>query len=535
MRTLNPEVSKILFDGTREQRRYALEIAPEYFPVYYFPEFFHYQMASFHFDMWNDYKAMMRGEVSDVMDIIFRESAKTSVTKLQLCHAICYKKRKYINWDSYDGANAEQALFDVTVWLQTNQRLIADFGELYNAPKGDTKTKKRISDFITTNGVRVEAHTTQESIRGRIFNDQRPDWIIFDDIETNVTKESPAITARIISHVDEANTGMAPNGVRTYLCNFITDVGVVQHLKTKLEREPTARIRNVPVEINGQLTWPAKYAFTDKEAAERTTDPEHPIVSLETKKRTTDNYSAEFLNDPTNAEDAFFTRHKVDRALELASDPIEINAGLYLFERFKRSHRYAIGGDPAEGAGRDACASTIIDFSAGEVVGTFYDNHMDQAEFGDELNRQGDLFGTPLIAPERNVGAATVLRLIQTYPTDRIFVERDDSKIKNKRGNKYGWWTGGHNKNELLTQFKAAFENNQLKIYCRRLLSEMRVFTRAHLRETPGTATNHFDLLMSAAIAWAMRDHAPMPLDDEVEEEFAILQAREDIKKSSTY
>lgn len=516
MRTLNPEVSKILLEGTPEERKYACEIAPEYFAVYYFPEMFNYPMAPFHFDMWDDYKAMMNGQYDDVMWMMFRESAKTSMMKIAVTHAICYKKRSYINWDSYDKDNAEQALFDVTVWLQSNPKIIMDFGQLYNEPRGEQKTKKRISDFITTNDIRVEAHSTQESIRGRMFGKdfKRPDWIIFDDIETNVTKESPAITQKIINHVDEGHTGMAPNGIRTYLCNYISDVGVVQHIKDKLEKEERAVVRNIPVEKDGKPTWPGKYAMTDDEARERTTDPERPIVSLETKRRIVDNYSAEFLNDPTSAEDAYFSRPKVDRALELASDPIEINAGLHIWENFKAGHRYALGADTSEGVGRDSSTIAIIDFTANEVMATFENNKIPPDLFGDEIKRVGELYAYPFCVPERNnTGFATITRLLQVYETDRIYVKRDDTKIQNKRGTRYGWETNRYTKPEILAQLKKAFEDGVLKIYDRRVLEEMRQFTRAHTTASSTQLTRHFDLLMAVALAWAGREYAEVATD----------------------
>lgn len=528
MRSLNPAVTQVLLEGSQEERKYACEIAPEYFAIYYFPEFFHYPMAPFHFDMWTQYKGMMNGELTDLMWIMFRESAKTSLAKIMLTHAICYQKRRYINWDSYDSTNAEQALFDVTVWLQTNPRLRADFGELYTEQKSETKTKKRISDFITTNGVRVEAHTTQESIRGRIYKDQRPDWIIFDDIETNVTKDSPAVTQKIIGHVDEANTGMAPNGIRLYLCNYITDVGVVEHIKNKLEREPNAAILNIPAELHGTPTWPGKYAMTDSEALTRTTDPQHPIVSLETKRRTVDNYSAEFLNDPSSAEDAYFNRQKVERAMQMATSPQEINAGLHIWELFKAGHRYAIGADTSEGIGQDSNTTTIVDFTAREIVGTFVDNRIPPDLFGDEILRQGNLYSKPFVGVERNnTGFATITRLVQIYPNDMLYVKRDDTKIENQRGNRYGWETNRATKPEMLAQLKRAFENNELKIYDKRLLEEMRTFTRAHMASTG--ATKHFDLLMSACIAYAMRDFAVVADDplNELEELAEVQEARE--------
>lgn len=78
-------------------------------------------------------------------------------------------ERKYVNVDSYDKNNAESILFDVVTELQTNQQLIQEFGQLYNAPRTKEQAAlKRISNFITNNGIRVEAHTALTPMRGRL-------------------------------------------------------------------------------------------------------------------------------------------------------------------------------------------------------------------------------------------------------------------------------------------------------------------------------------------------------------------------------
>ena len=117
------ELFKVMVDGTPEERRYLFEQSPKHFAYYYFTEYFHYQPAPFHQDMWDDYKQLMDGDLTEIAWIMFRESAKTSIAKICLIHAICYERKKYINWDSYDKGNSEQALFDVTVSLQTKRRL----------------------------------------------------------------------------------------------------------------------------------------------------------------------------------------------------------------------------------------------------------------------------------------------------------------------------------------------------------------------------------------------------------------------------
>lgn len=519
------ELKKVITEGTTAERRYIFEQSPKLFAYYYFTSYFHYDPAPFHEEMWDDYKGLMNDDLTEVAWIMFRESAKTSIAKICLIHAICFEKKRYINWDSYDKGNAEQALFDVTVTLQTNQRLIADFGELYNQPADHKhKSKKRIGDFITNNGVRVEAHSTQESVRGRIYGDQRPDWIILDDFETNTTKNSAAVTAKIIGHIDEAKAGMAPNGCILYLGNFITDAGSVAHVLSKLRSQPKCVARDVPVERDGVITWPQKYVHTDEEAALEL--GKHKRVSLETKRRQIDNYAAEMLNSPYSAEDLFFNRIKIDKAYEATRPAEEINAGLHVFEQFRPLNRYAIGADVSEGGGRDHSASVIIDFDDGAVVGTYIDNKIPPDRFAEELHRQSGLYGNCLIAPERNsVGVATVIRL--TDLDAHLFIDHKHGQIGDPVTKKYGWRTTKESKSNMLFQFKKAFEDGKLKIYDTRLLDEMKTYTRADFIESSSLVTKHYDLLMAACIAWAMRDHAPLSEydDDEFDNEYASNSA----------
>src|SRR3990167_10906923 len=101
---------------------------PLMFAVYYFPEYFTFTIPAFHFDLYKDCKSLTTGEVDEVMWCVFRDGAKTSLAKIALlCWYVCYIKKKNIKWDSYEDESGESALFDVTVALQTNHRLISDF------------------------------------------------------------------------------------------------------------------------------------------------------------------------------------------------------------------------------------------------------------------------------------------------------------------------------------------------------------------------------------------------------------------------
>ena len=141
-------------------------------------------------------------------------------------------ERLYINVDSYEKANAESILFDVVTELQGNELLIADFGHLYNQPRTKDEAKlKRISNFVTSNGIRVEAHTALTPMRGRLYQQYRPDFVLRDDLENAITAESPAVTEKIIRLLDEAKGGMAGHGAALTLGNFIIEEGVIGYIK----------------------------------------------------------------------------------------------------------------------------------------------------------------------------------------------------------------------------------------------------------------------------------------------------------------
>jgi hypothetical protein len=155
-------------------------------------------------------------------------------------------ERLYVNVDCYDKQNAESILFDVTE-LQTNELLIADFGQLYNQTRTkDEATLKRVSNFVTNNRIRVEAHPAMTPMRGRLYQQHRPDFILRDDFENAVTADSPAITEKIIRLLDEAKGGMAGHGVSLTLGNFILEAGVMGYVRKAVDGSG-GRARFIPV------------------------------------------------------------------------------------------------------------------------------------------------------------------------------------------------------------------------------------------------------------------------------------------------
>lgn len=304
MRPTKPALNKCI-EGTRDERVYLCEQSFILFAIYYFQHYFKYTLAPYHYEMGEDLHDLIEGKIKEVAWIQFRESGKSTMLKLFIIWLVCYKKKKYINIDSFDKENSERILFDVAYELVNNARLKADFGVLFSKERSISEVKQnRINNFVTENGIRVEAHSTQESVRGRLHLNQRPDFLACDDIENNKTKDSQAYTKQVKDHITEAMAGMAPDGCILYLGNYITEYGNIAWLMDRSKTDTGIRIRNVPLVIGETPSWEAKYALTDEEAQKT------GKVSIEGKRRQLGSlvFSYEMMNQPVDEATAFFKK-----------------------------------------------------------------------------------------------------------------------------------------------------------------------------------------------------------------------------------
>lgn len=311
---MTPEALERMIKGSKEERKFLAENSFGLFAVYYFSNYFEYSLADFHYDMIDDLEELVNAEtIRELAFIMFRESAKTTFSKLFIVWLIVFKKREYINVDSFDKENSERILFDIAYELSNNLRLIEDYGVFYSRKRGIDEIKQtKISNFVTENGIRVEAHSTQESVRGRLHLNQRPDFLLLDDFETNKTKDSVAYTKQIQEHITEAMGGMSPKGVILYLGNYITEFGNVQFLINRAKTDERIRLRNVPIMTDNIPSWGAKYARTDEEAKKT------EKVSIEDKERQLGSYvfSYEMMNQPVDDRLAEFKRERIQHITE---------------------------------------------------------------------------------------------------------------------------------------------------------------------------------------------------------------------------
>ncbi len=310
------------------ERTKALRKHFGYFVTYYLQHYIWSEFASFHYDMMRDVHDLLDFKVREVAWFMFGESAKTSFAKALILYMIAYEIEPYINVDAFDSTNSERLLFDVVWELQTNSRFIRDFGQLYNTKRSkDQVTQKRIKDFVTNPkvdedgriiraGIRVEAHSTQESVRGRVHGAMRPGFILLDDFETKKTLKSEASTNQIRTHIQEFKRGLDSSRRRVlYLGNILSEYGNVQSVIERAKQDPELRVRVVPI-CQGTLmtglhtpSWPGRWAMTDEEADAL------GKVSIDSKRRSMwtpeegdIDFQAEMLCQPVDEARAMFKR-----------------------------------------------------------------------------------------------------------------------------------------------------------------------------------------------------------------------------------
>ena len=166
---------------------------PAYFGKYYLSHYFTRPSPSFHrqlAELWR--RRVMKGKdpISDCAAMLTdkgtrsaiaapRGHAKSTVMSLQnVLHAALYGYKRYILLISDTEAQAVSFLDAIKYELETNERLLRDFGEQPG------KTWKSGS-IVLANGCRIDAVGSGQKLRGRRNYERRPDLILCDDIEND--------------------------------------------------------------------------------------------------------------------------------------------------------------------------------------------------------------------------------------------------------------------------------------------------------------------------------------------------------------
>ncbi|MCG3770570.1 MAG: hypothetical protein JW384_01720 [Nitrosomonadaceae bacterium] len=238
-------------------------------------------------------------------------------------------------------------------------------------------------------------------------------------------------------------------------------------------------------------------------------------------------FSREFPEDELDAFMAtlsnFFPRETTRDILAKVAQPnaIEMNGDLRIYKRPRATSRYAIGVDVAEGLMHgDYSTAVVIDAGSGEHVASFR-SHTSPDLFAIPIAEIGTMYNNALVAVEsNNHGLATinVLKSQLYYPNlfhqptpDRPAPLSMRTATPVTTG-KIGWTTNSRTKPEMLLAFRTALSDGGFSTHCQWLASELPYFTEKKVSTTRvdynAESGHHDDMIIAAAIAWAVQPYA---------------------------
>lgn len=211
--------------------------------------------------------------------------------------ALAYAHRRYISAFADSGNQAQQHLMSFKLELATNQLLREDFPDLVTpATRGGVTVADRQDMYIAKSGVAFTAKGIDSSTLGAKIGNQRPDLILFDDIEPDEANYSPYQKQQRLKTVLQAVLPMNLNAVVSLLGTTTMD-GSIIHDVVRQATDPEAP------------TWPAEENIrvhyynaitTGPDGVERSLWPERwPLAFLQSIRETA-SYKLNFENQPVS-------------------------------------------------------------------------------------------------------------------------------------------------------------------------------------------------------------------------------------------
>lgn len=231
------------------KRKRELEADPEKWFKWYFPKFAYAAPADFH-------KAATQRVVNNPewyeVRAWSRELAKSTRTMMEVLFLVFTGRKKNILLTSSSQDNAMMLLLPYKTQLETNQRLIHDYG-VQERTGGQWEAHK----FTTKGGASFRAIGAKQNPRGARKDEARPDTILIDDLDTDETCRNEELTQQTWEWVEQAliGTRSISNPMLIIFCgNIIAEDSCITRAIEKADYADIINIRD----NNGKSSWPAK-------------------------------------------------------------------------------------------------------------------------------------------------------------------------------------------------------------------------------------------------------------------------------------
>lgn len=224
---------------------------------------------------------------------------------------------------------------------------------------------------------------------------------------------------------------------------------------------------------------------------------------------------------PANPDEAFlhsgtgvFDNEQVEIRRETAEDPVERGrfiedrweadplGEIRIWKRPQEGHPYVIGGDTA-GDGSDWFTAYVLDNSNGEQVASLRRQYS-EPEYVRQIYALGMYYNQALLGIEANFSTYPVMKLQELGYPNQYTRERDDTYTGQLRKS-YGFRTDRQTRPRAIAGLVEVFSAHPRWFKDRELLGEMLTFVYNEDHRPEAMMGHHDDMVMSAAIAYAVR------------------------------
>ena len=237
-------------ESTEQQRKRIgrLEKNFEEWVKYYFPKYAYAEPAEFHK---KSSKRILNNPEWWENRCWSRELAKDTRTMFEILFLVLTKKKRYVLMISNNDTTASNFLEPYRVELDSNQRIINDYGIQ------ETLGKWAFGEFTTRNKVAFKAVGAGQSPRGTRNEEVRPDVIIFNDLDTDEDVRNPDTINKRWDWIEKAAIGTRSISKATlilFLGNIIAKDCCVVRAQEFADHTDIVNIRDK----DGKSTWANK-------------------------------------------------------------------------------------------------------------------------------------------------------------------------------------------------------------------------------------------------------------------------------------
>ena len=244
-------------DKAKQKRKKRCENSLREFAKTYFPEYVSTEFAKFH----KDWEKSRQIENDLILLMAFRGSGKsTFFLLLDPIHRICYGKRKFMIFSSYNEEKSAVFTGRILLELLYNPRIKNDFGEFFSSKKtpGIRQFTAKVPD--SKNTVHVRAVSIGQDPRGLVYRQNRPDYARMDDIQSRKRAKSRKFVKESIEWITQ---DLIPALAETFSAIIVATPLNTQCVASTLEKG-TDDIKPVktykyPAEKHGKPTWPEEF------------------------------------------------------------------------------------------------------------------------------------------------------------------------------------------------------------------------------------------------------------------------------------